>query len=380
MPTKLIAILATAAAVGCGGASPDFEYPEYLPPTTAPPPMPATPRAYRPPTKTVAPAGVDTPSNEITCQEYCSKLESACDYHESGLSRPRARCLEDCRQWPAGTPGAKRGDTLACRMARVEEAKIGVRRACWSAATASSVCRPGPEIPRAPALAPAADTILGLYDSTDARSWDGGVRARRTILGGRVRSALRKLGLKIRLWDMNQGLPPRDVTARAAGIVTAFYDADLNGAAAYALWLRAQLEAGRRVVILNNYGAWREAGKDYVDERLPNLVFEAIGVRYLAQWTSRGALLATAPDHVDPTMFTRVPNPAVARHYYLFRPLSSDVRVHLGVTRSDLEDSLSAVVMTSPRGGLAISRYYENRDGDQHLAITRFLERSLRAK
>ncbi|MFT7626329.1 MAG: hypothetical protein ACI9WU_005524 [Myxococcota bacterium] len=363
---------------GCSGPG-GTTYPEYLPFTASRPVVPETPRAWVPSkqdkTRAGAIQGPAAAAGEITCEGYCSAWTDACAYDTGGLARGRAQCLADCSAWAQGEKGVRDQDTLACRRGWVRQASVGVKSACWNAATASAACVGVAH--RAPPLNLNATEVLGLYDSTDAPSWGGGTRARKTILGSRVRFALRKLGLVLVLWDVKGGLPPRDVVAAARGIVTVFYDAEMSEAAKYGAWLRGQIEVGRRVVVLNNYGAWRESGGDFVDERIPNLVFEALGVRYMAMWTSDPTVLQVSATYTDESVFDKVPRVAAARHYYLFRPSASDVRIHLGVQRTDIDDSISAVVMSSPRGGLALSRYYESRDGEQHLLMTRFLERAL---
>lgn len=381
-----LAVLTLLATACSSGQKRVPSYPEYLPPTASEPVLPGTPRAVLPNVYTprkgatgVEPAEAPLPARDATtCFEYCRLVTRACEYHESKLFGSNRQCMAQRRDWDRGALGDRTGNTLSCRLAWAQQADGGHPEACWRAAPASAPCVLGQvgEIP--PPIDRQSPVVLGLYDSTDGRSWGAGRRARSVILGRRVTMALRKLGLRIEFHDVSKGLPPRASVERARAIVTSFYDPDMVGAREYVSWLRAQLEAGRRVAMLNDFGAWREKSDGtWLSDDAVNVVLQAIGLRYRGEWTNDGRVLTISQEHVDQEAFHRVPSPRQARHYYLFSATAPDARVHLGVMRKDLADSLSAVVMSSPRGGMALTRYYESKDGDEFLNLERFLSAAL---
>ena len=100
--------------------------------------------------------------------------------------------------------------------------------------------------------------------------------------------------------------------------------------------MRATTQAGVRVVVIGNYGAYQErAGRDYLDQAVVNEAFEALGVRYDALWTDDpGRLKVEVRDAAlgapDALAASRV------RHFYQITPVRPDVRVMVGATRTDL--------------------------------------------
>jgi hypothetical protein len=218
--------------------------------------------------------------------------------------------------------------------------------------------------------------VLGLWDSTDAPSWKGGDRARDVILGQRVRNVLEARGLTLSLHDVDGGLPPEAALRSCQAVVTSFYDAEMKDAAGYAAWLRAVIHSGRRVVILNDYGAFFDkTTQAWLEHPVLNAPFMALGVEYGAEWTGNGKLLSISS--FDKKAFVARPDPLAASHYFRFRPVSSDVSVHLQLSRKDVPDGVSAVVFTSAKGGMALSRYFETQDGAPLVDLSAFLSKAL---
>ncbi|MCY1057477.1 hypothetical protein [Nannocystis sp. SCPEA4] len=70
-------------------------------------------------TTTDATTTEDTTTNggELTCEAYCGTYMEACtDFAEYDNMQA---CLDQCGQWPAGTPADVDGDTLGCRLYHV---------------------------------------------------------------------------------------------------------------------------------------------------------------------------------------------------------------------------------------------------------------------
>lgn len=215
--------------------------------------------------------------------------------------------------------------------------------------------------------------VLGLYDSTDESN-----RGIDVILRSRARRALAQLGLRLTTHDVAQGLPSAERMSRFRAVLTAFDDAQMLGAGEYARWLHAQLDAGRRIVVLNNFGAYQDAEtQEWVGWDQINGVFKRLGVLYDAQWTGDPNVLQIIAQSAE--MFRSSPRitPERAAHYYRFKPVAADLEPHLIVNRIDIAGGESAVVFTSPRGGMAMTRYYEDRNGREQVRLTRFLDKAL---
>lgn len=244
--------------------------------------------------------------------------------------------------------------------------------ACLAAGAARAAPREAALLDPLTPLRPS-ERVLGLYDSTDP-----GRRGER-LLRERVQPALRRLGLTLLLHDVSAGLPREAQGADLRGVVTAFSDGKLRGALAYCRWLAAQAQRGRRLLLLEDFGAYQDAqtGRFTEPEEL-NRVFSALGLLYDAQWTDDPARLRLAAE--DPALLRpgRHIDPQRARHYYRFRPLTPEsVRAHVVIERADLADGRSVVVGSSAGGAMALSRYYADEAGEEYLDLGRLLELAL---
>ena len=139
---------------------------------------------------------------------------------------------------------------------------------------------------RVPTLVPG-DRILLLFDSTD------GTSEARNPLSGEVKTTLERMGFLVSWHDVGRGvLPDRKLLPGLRAVVTGFTDAKLEHAAEYAAFVRDTVAAGVRYVIIGNYGAYEErAGGAFLSAEKVNVAFEALGVRYDAQWTDDPAKL-----------------------------------------------------------------------------------------
>jgi hypothetical protein len=338
-------------------------------------PEPAGPPAGLPRTATTQ--QTDPATARPNCAAYCRAVTASC----TGLFTQYAseeKCLERCRRegWALGRAGDTKGDSVGCRAEWASRAASDPAGSCAHAGVASPMCVVGEPLPTVPPLDPAATQVIGLYDGGDAQGWEAaGRRARKEILGERVRKALAARGLTLAIRDLRDGPPDDAETARSRAIVTALYDSTLQGARGYLLWLRANMEAGRKVLILNDLGAFLEPGSPGgIGNEWVNLVFEALGVEYRGSWTENGRVLRTT--FADPTLFRRgrVPKASAAGHYYRFVRTGDDLAVFLEVERTDIPDSASPVVFAARRGGLALARYYEDVDGREHVDLPKLLE------
>jgi hypothetical protein len=215
--------------------------------------------------------------------------------------------------------------------------------------------------------------ILGLYDSTDA-----GSNGRNRILNSRVQPAVRAMGLQLVIHDASSGLPSKKEMEGFRGIITAFNDGDMLEPKKYLTWLKLQLDEGRRLVVLNNFGAYRDRDtKKYVEPDTLNTVLRDLGVRYGARWTSNPSLIELVA--TNDAMLQKPAENAFSslEHYYHFAITDRTVRPHVLIRRNDITPSESAVVFTSDQGGMALERYYEDVKGRELINTRAFIEAAL---
>ncbi|MFT5430239.1 MAG: hypothetical protein ACI9OJ_000912 [Myxococcota bacterium] len=256
--------------------------------------------------------------------------------------------------------------------------------ACVNAGLDSLICNPSKSDTSdigAPVLP--ATCVVGIYDSSEKLAWMR--KYRDTVFTDRIEPALKEFGLELILHDVHEdGLPEASMIRSCGAIVTLFLDAYLLNADAYSAWAAAQAKVGRKLVIFNNFGAYFENprtadNEDRAGERA-NRVFSALGVSYRAQWSNKRRVLRIDNRRRTKSIFHRTVRFARTRfgpHYYLFRPEREDVAVHLWVTRRDIDNGKSAVVFTSPRGAMALTRYYDDPDGRSFINTPAFLKMAL---
>ncbi len=222
--------------------------------------------------------------------------------------------------------------------------------------------------------------ILGLYDGTE------GTSAKNNDILNFAEQALETLGLGVDYYDINRGLPGEKMMQKYRGIISWYRDSKMKGAREYGQWLSRQIKAGRRVIILGNFGAFQEASTGKwlrLDE--VNIAFNALGLVYMATWTSNPRVLQVEYKDSDMVEYKHPLSLKETKHYFLFESLLPDNEEYLVVRRTDIPDSASPLVVSTPYGGMALSNYiyYVNPDTFQvqmRLNFLRFFEESLWGK
>ncbi len=316
----------------------------------------------------------------VTCATYCALISAACKGPIAAYAT-EADCLSRCAQAPwQSTAMGPVPEGLRCRHVEAQRARDGLPDACADAGFDSPRCTLGQKAPEVPRRAGDAVTVLGLYDGTDAPDWGGGERCRKVILEQRVGAIATARGLRLVTHDISRGLPTAALLRETYAVVTCYFDGAMSGARGYVGWMAAVIDSGRPAIILNDFGAYQES-KDgsWLDPAAVNLVLGRLGVNYRADWTGDPKLLKAGRAKKESFRQKRPPDPKSAKHYYRFDVIGSEVVVHFGVTRTDRPGTESAVVFTSPKGGMALTRYYETQDGAELIDLDVLLRAHLGA-
>jgi len=91
--------------------------------------------------------------------------------------------------------------------------------------------------------------VLGIYNSDE-----NATTLEYNPLREQVESVLHYLGLHLDYHDIAQGLPAADKMANYRGVLIWISSSELRGVEAYWSWLREQLRAGQRIILLNDIG------------------------------------------------------------------------------------------------------------------------------
>ncbi|MFA5504267.1 MAG: hypothetical protein WC423_02505 [Vulcanimicrobiota bacterium] len=222
--------------------------------------------------------------------------------------------------------------------------------------------------------------LLGLYKSSE------GFDARSNFLARFVAPTLYDLGYGIDYHDIETGLPSAQQMGRYQGVISWYTTPELGKAGDYIKWLAQQLDTGRRVIILGNFGAFAEdidssAGvvRRFLQSPEYNTFFYPFGLEFRGAWTPDKKSVKVS--YKDPEVMTWL-EPGHVGHYYWIRSVHPDNKEYLTVSREDLQEGDSAVVVATPRGGLALESYVLSTDPAtqqprMHLDLKKFLSDSL---
>lgn len=94
---------------------------------------------------------------------------------------------------------------------------------------------------------------------------------------------LNHLGLLTEYWDVRKGLPDQEYMAKFRGIISLFNNPEMKQPHIYAEWVKQQIAAGRKMVIMGNYGAYIDEENDIRVLDFQS-VFEAMGLHH---WDSK---------------------------------------------------------------------------------------------
>ncbi len=219
--------------------------------------------------------------------------------------------------------------------------------------------------------------ILGLYKSSE------GVDETTNFLTRFGRAALLDLGYDLEMYDILQGFPNDERMKNFSAIVSWFNGPEMSQAGDYAVWLARQLEEGRKVVVLGNYGAFAEdidskAGtvRRYLLPKEYNRFFFPFGLEFRGAWTPDRSKVSVVKK--DAQMIPWLPADKVG-HYYWIKSIDEGNRDYLVVSRQDIDEGEASVVVATPHGGLALESYVFQSvpgalDPKFHLDLKKFLQ------
>lgn len=195
---------------------------------------------------------------------------------------------------------------------------------------------------------------------------------------------LQKAGYQVEYRDIEAGYPSEAEMARYAAVLTWFRGAQMKEALAYPTWLARQVKAGRKVVVLGNFGAYTPDMKYFTPDTYLNEFFVPFGLQYRGRWTGKASLLKVV--HKVAAM-VESPSPidlAAINHYLDVESRLGENTSFLTVERTDVPDSKSALVVRTPHGGMAMEGYLYTGDPEQasswHLNLGAFLRETIASK
>jgi hypothetical protein len=196
---------------------------------------------------------------------------------------------------------------------------------------------------------PVRRVVIGLFNGAD----EGALR--RTRLHRLAEMPLNHLGIVMIPHDVRKGLPGDETMRDALGIVTWFSYVAFADSRAYLTWLDAQMEAGKKLVILDHTGV----DPSQIDGIAARSVFDRVLGRLGLRWEREWVQLTYASRLVDPDPaiigFERQIPPILAP-YHRLSLIPGKARSHLAVRRVGRSET-DQLVVTGPNGGYAGEDY-----------------------
>ncbi len=193
--------------------------------------------------------------------------------------------------------------------------------------------------------------VLGLYNSLDPET-----NAEANHVHLRAELVLNHLGLLVDLRDVNLPLPDDTAMSRYMGVVAWFSGRRMRRPVAYLRWLEQQVEAGRKVVLLDGLGADQDLRGRRTTNAEKNVALEALGLRRLGALTDEQGLIEVKSKDRRMMEYERKLPPRL-EHYVHYRLTDASGSAYLRLRRTDRANSDSDVVVTTAAGGFAARTY-----------------------
>ena len=207
-------------------------------------------------------------------------------------------------------------------------------------------------------------TVLALYKSSDNQS------EKENEVYYYLSIPLKEMGLSVRYWDIDRGLPPVSLTLYTRAIITWFRGPSMNNVDFYLDFLDSQIDQGKKVLVFDNFGAYQERRTgEYVQPLRLNTTLARLGLIYQGDWTQDGSKLRLAT--VDSAMVEAgaKQDAGLSAFFYHFLPVDRDLRTWLSISRSDRDYPPSPVIVTNSKGGFALSRYIYRVEGGKIILL-----------
>lgn len=218
-------------------------------------------------------------------------------------------------------------------------------------------------------------TVLALYKSSEGQT------EKENEVFYYLSIPLKEMGLDLRYWDIDRGLPPVSLTTYARAIVTWFRGPSMNNAQFYLDFLDSQIDQGRKVIVFDNFGAYQERRTgEYIQPLRLNTTLARLGLLYQGDWTQDGSKLKLATVQSDMVESGGKQDASTSSFFYHFLAVDRDLRVWLSVARTDRDYTPSPVIVTNAKGGFALSRYIYRVEGGKVsllLDVRKFLTEAL---
>ncbi len=164
-------------------------------------------------------------------------------------------------------------------------------------------------------------------------------------------------GYDLEYHDIEKYLPDNTYLAKYSAVITWFTSPVMKNPEQYLEWLTSQIYNRRKVIIIDNPGAFSADGQTWLAEMTLNRFFLSFGVEFKGQWTAN-------PDLIEIIQYNSeligqdisVPDKKIG-NYFKFNSINPKNQAILTLNRKDIADGASPVILKTPFGGMALQGF-----------------------
>lgn len=208
-------------------------------------------------------------------------------------------------------------------------------------------------------------SVLALYKSSEGQT------VKENEIFFYLSIPLKKMGLKVIYWDIDKGLPGKSLTEYSRAVISWFRGPSMRRPYAYLDFLDSMMESGKKVVVIDNFGAYqdRDTG-DYVRPLRLNTTLDRLGVMYHGDWTQDSSKLTIVSKVSKMVEFQGKQDIKQSAFFYHFIASDRNMKTWLSINRTDKDYDPSPVIVTNRNGGFALNRYiYKAENGKVKLLL-----------
>jgi len=195
-----------------------------------------------------------------------------------------------------------------------------------------------------------------------------------------IHKQLQRKRYQIDYHDIETQYPETNKLKSYGAIVTWFTSSIMKNPEKYLDWLVQQIVAGRKIVIIDNMGAYSPDGNTWLTENVLNRFYLPFGLEFKGQWTDKPALLEIVKsDQRFVGKQLPISNKKL-NNYFKIKSVNLKNKSYLVVNRKDIADGESHLIVQTPFGGMALQNYvYEFVNGQQKffLDVAKFVTNCL---
>lgn len=176
---------------------------------------------------------------------------------------------------------------------------------------------------------------------------------------------LQQAGFEFDARDVENLLHEKPDMSPYKGIVSAYQTSQMVGSDTYPLWLVKQMEAGRRILIIGNYGAYQglipKPDGSFIEwnesTQTINTFFYPFGLEFYFAFTSDNSKLKLIKAEKKYAQYQTEISQEDLNYYQLYKSINPKNKTFFELERTDMLDSRSALNVITPFGGMVLEGY-----------------------